>query len=150
MSTLNFPKINSVVISGRLTRDPDLRFTPSNVAVCNMSIAFDKSYQKNGEWINDTSYIDVVSWQKLAERCGEKLHKGSPVIVEAYLQTRQYTDKNNQNRKVVELVANRISFLEKAEEYDQATRNKVDSLTDDQIPTAKQPANNIVDDDVPF
>jgi single-strand DNA-binding protein len=60
MSELRFPKINMIVLSGRLTRDVDLRYIPSGTAVAKLSLAFDRSYQKNGEWQQETSYLDVV------------------------------------------------------------------------------------------
>ena len=138
MKELQFPKVNTVVISGRLTRDVELRYTPSGVAVANLSIAFSRSWKKGEEWIEETSYLDVVAWTKLAERYAEKLHKGSPVLVEGYLQTRSYTDKDNNNRKTTEIVAHKINLLEKT-----ATEQKTDA---DEGCKAPAPTN----DDVPF
>ena len=146
MSELRFPKINSVIISGRLTRDVDLRYIPNGTAVAKLSLAFDRSYQKNGEWQQETSYIDVVVWSKRGEQCAESLHKGSPVLVEGHLRTRSYVDSNNQNRKITEVVANKISFLEKtgfADDQEPESAGKTGFPTEDH-------ADNITDDDVPF
>jgi len=146
MSELRFPKINTIVLSGRLTRDVDLRYIPSGTAVAKLSLAFDRSYQKNGEWQQETSYLDVVVWSKRGEQCAESLHKGSPVVVEGYIRTRSYVDSNNQNRKITEVVANKVSFLEKTGFTSDQNYEPVNK------PSFKkeEPAANITDDDVPF
>lgn len=148
MSELRFPKINTVILSGRLTRDVELRYIPNGTPVAKLSIAFDRSFQKNGEWQQETSYIDVTVWSKRGEQCAEYLRKGSPVLVEGYLRTHSYVDSNNQNRKATEVVAYKVSFLEKSEmgsdQYNPADNNT----------TQKQDNYNseatMTDDDVPF
>ncbi|MCK5347669.1 MAG: single-stranded DNA-binding protein, partial [Candidatus Heimdallarchaeota archaeon] len=110
------------------------------------SLAFDRSYQKNGEWQQETSYIDVIVWSKRGEQCAENLHKGSPVIVEGYLKTRSYTDSNNQNRKIAEVVAGKISFLEKSD-YVASPESTGNDFTRSSQP---EPSSEITDDDVPF
>ncbi len=142
-SELRFPKINTIIISGRLTRDVDLRYLPNGTPVAKLPIAFDRSYQKDGEWQQETSYIDIVVWSKRGEQCAEYLHKGSPVLLEGYLRTRSYVDNNNQNRKITEIVAQKISFLEKSDISKE--KNEEPSNTE-----AKAPAANVTDDDVPF
>ena len=113
---LRLPRINSVIISGRLTRDVELRYTQGGTPVAKVPIAFDRSYKDaSGEWQQEASFIDVTVWSKRGEQCAEYLKKGSPILVEGYLKTRTYTDKDNQNRKIVEIVAQRINFLEKSE-----------------------------------
>lgn len=146
MSELRFPKINTIVLSGRLTRDIDLRYIPNGTAVAKLSIAFDRSYQKNGEWQQETSYIDVTVWSKRAEQCAETLHKGSPVVIEGYLRTHSYTDSNNQNRKATEIVASKVSFLEKS------NFSANPKPADDNFNSSSQPpvTSAITDDDVPF
>ena len=142
-SELRFPKINTIIISGRLTRDVDLRYLPNGTPVAKLPIAFDRSYQKDGEWQQETSYIDIVVWSKRGEQCAEYLHKGSPVLLEGYLRTRSYVDNNNQNRKITEIVAKKISFLEKSDISTE--KNEEPSNTE-----AKAPVANVTDDDVPF
>ena len=143
MSELKFPKINSIILSGRLTRDLELKYIPNGTAVARISIAFDRSYQKNGEWQQETSYIDVTAWGQLAEKCANELHKGSPVIVEGYLKTHQYTDSNNQNRKSTDIVDSRISFLEKSENSQQNNESSINMQQDENT-------SGIDSDDVPF
>lgn len=149
MSELRFPKINTVILSGRLTRDVDLRYLPNGTPVAKLSLAFDRSYQKDGEWQQDTSYIDVTVWSKRGEQCAEYLHKGSPVLVEGYLRTHSYVDSNNQNRKVTEVVAFKVSFLEKSnsgpENYN-APNNNVNNNQE----FNNQADATMTDDDVPF
>jgi len=136
---LRLPRVNNIVLSGRITRDVELRYIPSGTAVAKLSLAFDRSFQKNGEWVNETSYIDVVVWSKRAEQCAEQIHKGSAIMVEGYLQTRSYVDKENNNRKVAEIVANRVHFLEKGQ--------PAPDFGGAPLPTS---APDITDDDVPF
>lgn len=143
MAELKFPHVNIIIISGRLTRDVDLRYTPTGTPVANMSIAFDRNYQKNGEWVQDTSFMDVTVWSNLGERCATELHKGSPILIEGYLQTRTYTDRNNNNRKVAEIVARRVNFLEKSDSY----QNQPKEQKKDQTEELKA---DVTDDDVPF
>ncbi len=142
-SELRFPKINTIVISGRLTRDVDLRYLPNGTPVAKLPIAFDRSYQKDGEWQQETSYIDIVVWSKRGEQCAEYLHKGSPVLLEGYLKTRSYVDNNNQNRKIAEIIAQKISFLEKSD-------FKAEKIEEPSNTETKAPAANATDDDVPF
>ena len=142
-SELRFPKINTIIISGRLTRDVDLRYLPNGTPVAKLPIAFDRSYQKDGEWQQETSYIDIVVWSKRGEQCAEYLHKGSPVLIEGYLKTRSYVDNNNQNRKITEITAQKISFLEKSG----FSTEKIEEPSNTET---KAPAANVTDDDVPF
>ena len=143
MSELRFPNINNVTISGRLTRDVELRYTQSGTPVAKLSIAFNRNFKKNDEWHEETSYLDVTVWSKLAERCGAELHKGSPIIVQGYFKSGTYQDKESNTRKTFELVANYVSFLEKGE-----TLKREDVETGNQ--TVNTTVNEITDDDVPF
>ena len=142
---LRLPRVNSIIISGRLTRDIELRYTPNGTPVAKLSLAFDRSYQKDGEWQQETSYIDIVVWSKRAEQCAEFLHKGSPILVEGYLKTRTYVDKDNQNRKITEIVANKVNFLERA-----GTRPSEFEDTQEKEIVKNDSAKDITDDDVPF
>jgi single-strand DNA-binding protein len=93
--------------------------------------------------------IWMLSWSKRGEQCAESLHKGSPVVVEGYIRTRSYVDSNNQNRKITEIVANKVSFLEKTgfapDQDSQPTSN-----TSNTSYQPKDSGANITDDDVPF
>ena len=146
---LRFPHVNSMIISGRLTRDVELRYLQNGTAVAKLSLAFNRNFQKNGEWQQETGYIDVVVWSKRGEQCAEYLHKGSPVLVEGYLKTHSYVDKNEQTRKVVEIVSTKVSFLEK-ESYDSNSNEEYQPSDNANNKSAKQPVAEVTDDDVPF
>jgi single-strand DNA-binding protein len=105
---------NQIFLVGRLTHDPDVRFTQKGSAMCRFSIAVNRRYKDSatGEWKDDTSFIPVVAWREVAERCKEKLSKGCPVHVEGRLKSREYDDpKTGQKRTVLEVEARRIQFL---------------------------------------
>lgn len=116
MAEIRMPTINRVVISGRLTRDPELRYTPGGKAVCTVALAVNRRYKDaSGQWQDDTTYINVVCWMKVAELVNRYLHKGSPVLVEGRLESRSWETEAGQKRSVVEIRADRIDFLEKAQ-----------------------------------
>ncbi len=114
MSDLRVPDLNNVVIAGRLTRDPELKYVSSGRAVCRISIANTRFYKdKNGERKEDTSFIDATVWDKYAEFVGEKLKKGRPVIVEGRLKSDSWEDKaSGQKRSKIEIAAQRITVLD--------------------------------------
>ena len=101
--------INSIVIMGRLTYEPELRATPSGVSVVRFQVAVDRSYQKAGE-DRKTDFIDCTAWRQTAEFVCKYFHKGSMIAVEGSLQTDNYTDQNGEKRKSVQLVASQVSF----------------------------------------
>ena len=114
MSDLRLPELNHVVIAGRLTRDPELRYLASGTALCRASIANTRHYRKkDGERGEDTSFIDLVIWDKQAEFVGERLKKGRPVLVEGRLKSDRWEDKNTgQARTKVEIQVRRLTPLD--------------------------------------
>ena len=114
-TNLRLPEQNSVTIVGRLTRDPEVRFTAKGQAVCRIDIAVNRRYKdsSSGEWKDDTSFIPVVVWGESANRCGERLKKGQPVHIEGRLQSRAWETKEGQKRNSLEVVARRVQFLSK-------------------------------------
>jgi single-strand DNA-binding protein len=104
--------LNKVFLIGNLTRPPELRYTPSGTPVADLRLAVNNTYvTKGGEKRQDTYFLTVVVWGKQAESCGEYLDKGSPIMVEGRLQTREWETKDGQRRNVVEVVADRVQFL---------------------------------------
>ena len=101
--------VNSVVLMGRLTADPELKTTPSGVSVTSFSIAVDRSYAKQGE-DRATDFINIVAWRQSAEFITRFFRKGSMIAVEGSIQTRNYTDKDGNKRTAFEVVVNRASF----------------------------------------
>ncbi len=111
---LRMPNVNIVTISGRITRDLELRYLNSGTQVVTLPMAFSRNYRdKQGQWQQETSFLDVVAWSTTAERCAQNLKKGDPVLVEGSLRTRSFTAKDGKNVKVTEIQASRVHFLEK-------------------------------------
>jgi single-strand DNA-binding protein len=105
--------MNHIVLIGRLTRDPELRYTPNGVAVANFDLAVDRP-TPNQQGEREADFIRIVTWQKQAEVVANYLKKGRLVAVEGRLQIRNYETQDGQKRKAAEVVANRVQFLEKA------------------------------------
>jgi single-strand DNA-binding protein len=104
--------VNKAILIGNLGEAPDLRYTDGGTAVCNMRLATNESYKNaDGETVQKTEWHDVVAWAQLAEICDEHLEKGSQVYVEGKLQTRQWTDRDGNDRYSTEVKAQEINFL---------------------------------------
>ena len=101
--------LNVVAIMGRLVADPELRTTPAGHSVCSFRIACDRSYVQQGQE-RQADFIDIVAWRQQADFVSKYFQKGSMIVVEGSLQTRQYQDKQGGKRTAVEVVANNISF----------------------------------------
>ena len=102
--------MNKVILIGRLTRDPELRYTSSNVATCTFSLAVDRPFtNQSGE--READFINIVVWRKQAENCKNYLTKGSQVAIEGRIQTRNYDDKDGKKVYVTEVVADNVQFL---------------------------------------
>lgn len=113
--------INSIVIMGRLTYEPELKATTGGISVVRFQVAVDRNYQKAGE-DRKTDFIDCTAWRQTAEFVSKYFHKGSMIAVEGSLQTDNYTDQNGEKRKSVQLVAHQASFCgSKAESGTQTT-----------------------------
>lgn len=105
--------LNKIILIGRLTKDPEVRYTSNNVAVCTFTLAVDRSYT-NQQGEKETDFIPVVTWRNLAETCGKYLGKGRLVAVSGRMQVRSYEANDGQRRYVTEVVADEIQFLERA------------------------------------
>ena len=102
--------LNRVVLIGRLTKDPELRYTPNGVAVCNFTLAVDRSF-KNAQGEREADFIPCVVYRKQAESCAEYLAKGKIAAVDGRLQIRSYTGNDGQRRWVTEVIAEDVHFL---------------------------------------
>ncbi|SDL19675.1 single-stranded DNA-binding protein [Natronincola ferrireducens] len=100
--------MNTVVLIGRLARDPELRFTQSGKAVATFSIAVNRPFSKT----NEADFFNIVVWGKVAESCANYLAKGRLVGIEGRLQSRSYESQKGEKRYVTEIVANQVEFLE--------------------------------------
>jgi single-strand DNA-binding protein len=114
---LRFPKINNVVISGRLAQDVEIKHSASNHTIARVVIAVNRTHKnEQGEFEEEVSFIDCIAFGETAKKCIKDLKKGSPVILEGYLQARAYEDRNGQKRKATEIVLNKAYPLEKTGE----------------------------------
>jgi len=105
--------INVVVITGNLTRDPELRSTPGGTSVCKLRVAVNSRRKdgQTGEWVDKPNYFDVTVWGAQGENCANYLSKGRPVAVEGRLDWREWEDKEGGKRQSVEIIANSVQFL---------------------------------------
>jgi len=105
--------LNKVMLIGNLTRDPNLRFTPNGTAVCSFGIATNRSWTSNddGEKQERVDFHNIVSWSKLAEICGQLLHKGDKVFVEGRIQTRDWKTDDGEDRRITEVVIDNMLLL---------------------------------------
>ena len=104
--------INRVMLAGNLTRDPEMRFTPSGTAVTNLGLAVNREYTtKEGEKKKEVAFIRIVTWGKQAQSCQEHLKKGSSILVEGRLQSRSWETAEKEKRNTLEVTAERVHFL---------------------------------------
>ncbi len=101
---------NLVVLTGRLTADPELKTTPNGITVTTFSIAVSRNYGSGED--RQTDFINIVAWRKTAEFITKYFKKGSMIGIEGSIQTRRYQDKNGNNRTIFEVVANNVQFVE--------------------------------------
>jgi len=103
--------VNNITILGNITRDPELRFTPSGTAVVNFGLAVNRNVQNknSGEWETEADFFNVTAWYKLAENCAESLSKGDRVLVSGRLSQDSWEDKEGQKRSAVKIIANVIA-----------------------------------------
>lgn len=121
--------LNRIVLIGRLTRDPELRYTPTGVAVCNFRIAVNRPFRnQNGEY--DADFFNIVCWRKLAEIVAQNITKGRLVAVDGRLQMRFYETSSGDKRTAYEVVADTVRFLESKnqQEYEDTEDEYDDNL----------------------
>ncbi len=134
--------LNKVMLIGNLGKDPELKYTPSGVAVATFSIATSEQWKdQDGNAQERTEWHNIVAWRKLAEIVGEYLKKGKKVYVEGKLQTRNY-EKDGVKRYVTEIVADQLIMLDGG-----GQRNGGGSSTEESIPASSGAPK---DDDLPF
>lgn len=105
--------LNKVMLIGNLTRDPQVRFTPSGTAVCTFGIATNRSWvpSDGSDRQEETEYHNIVAWSKLAEICGQLLKKGDKVYVDGRIRTREWKSQDGQDRRVTEIVIDNMMLL---------------------------------------
>src|SRR3990167_7086213 len=129
---------NQVTLMGNLTRDPELRSTPSGQSVCNFGLALNRSYKNaEGEWVEATDFVDIVAWASLGERVAQYLTKGRPALVSGRLQSRSW-EQEGQKRSKLEVVAYDVTFLGGAPGGAQPAKNESSDETEETAKGAKK------------
>ena len=144
--------VNKVILVGTLGQDPDTRYTPSNAAVANLSIATNESWKdkQTGEQKEKTEWHRVVMFNRLAEIATEYLRKGSQVYIEGKIQTRKWEDKDGNDRYTTEIVANEMQMLGGRSSGNTGS-SSMNSNSSEEISSPKNTQeNDDFDDDIPF
>lgn len=151
--------LNKVMLIGNLTRDPEMRYTPTGSAVTTFSIATNRSWKTDaGEMRDEVEYHRLVSWNKLAEICSQLLTKGKRVYVEGRIQTRSFTGQDGQERTVTEVVIEDMIVLDGGkreispnEEGNSVSASKVDNKSEKSVDSASDGVvENVNASDIPF
>lgn len=148
--------LNRVFLAGNLTRDPEVRYTPTGTAVSDLGVAINDSYKtKTGELKESTTFVDVVVWGRQAETCGEYLTKGSPVLIEGRLQLEQWQTESGEKRSRLKVHADRVQFLgrpkgQKTEFGDGPTPEKKAGKAPDNPPVEEIKPGGADSEDLPF
>ena len=137
MAELKMPEMNSVVIAGNLTKDPIFRQTTNGTPVVNFTVASNRKFRDSAnQWQEDVCYVGIVAWNKLADSCRDRLKKGSAVLIDGELQSRNWKTDDGHNRSIVEIKARRIKFLNKRGRLsdvssEQVAEEELTTFTDD-------------------
>ena len=134
--------LNRVILIGNLTRDPELRYTPSGLAIAKFGLAVNDRYKQGDEWKERVNFIDIVVWGKQGENCSEYLAKGRSVCVEGRLQYSSWETEEGQKRSKIEVVADSGVFL--------GGKGQDDSGRGDGRDAGVAPPEALQNDDVPF
>ena len=119
MPELRLPRVNRVLLAGRVTRDFAVRYTVNQVPVASFTVAFNRPVKgEDGTWSEVASFVNVLASGRLAEQCGERLKKGSALYLEGRLQSRKFATRGGQNRSVLEIKAEQVQFLDRRDEDD--------------------------------
>ena len=150
--------INRVILTGNLTRDPELRHTSSGTAICKLRIAVNtRRKDGSGQWIDKPNYFDVTVWGAQGENCSNYLSKGRPVALDGRLEWREWDDKEGNKRQAVEVIADSVQFLGSRDGGGNAPAgagNGGDFSSQSDVPADtsdfSSPSGGGSDDDIPF
>jgi single-strand DNA-binding protein len=147
--------INRVVMTGNLTRDPELRNTSGGTAVCSLRIACNtRRKDESGQWTDKPNYFDVTVWGAQGENCAQYLAKGRPVAIDGRLEWREWQDRDGNKRQSVDIIADSVQFLGSREGGENGGRfspqSDVPADTSDLQPAPAAGGSGAADDDIPF
>jgi single-strand DNA-binding protein len=150
MATTN---INRIVLTGNLTRDPELRTTPSGTSVCSLRLACNtRRKDASGEWVDKPNYFDVTIWGRQGENAAQYLAKGRPVAVDGRLEWREWDDQQGNKRQSIDIIADSVQFLGSRDGGENGSRFTPQSdVPADMDDFEKAPAGaGAREDDIPF
>ena len=133
--------LNRVILQGRITKTPELKFTPQSVPVCSFSLAVERNYQKDGN--RETDFLDCVAYRNTAEHISKYFQKGQMMIVSGSLMKRSWKDKDGNTRYVTEVIADSVYFTD-------SKKNDTQSSAQLAAPQGFAPVKSESDDDLPF
>lgn len=136
--------MNVVLLIGRLVKDPELRYTQSNIPVATFTLAVNRVASE------ETDFINIVVWRKQAENCSKYITKGSQVAIEGSIQTRNYEDKNGQKRHITEVRADNVQFLDTKNKVQQEVNEFNNSSIKTETNAIESLDMEIADNDLPF
>ncbi|GIW64553.1 MAG: hypothetical protein KatS3mg092_0486 [Patescibacteria group bacterium] len=141
--------LNRVILIGNLTRDPELKYTPSGTAVCTFGVATNRNWTtSDGQTKEEVQYHRIIAWQKLAELCGKILTKGKKVYLEGRITYRNYTTKDGQQRSVAEIVLDDFIVFNNGARKPMSNNNeeskinqpeKTEKTVEEEIPVEEEP-----------
>jgi single-strand DNA-binding protein len=147
--------INRVIVTGNLTRDPELRSTPSGTSVCKLRVAVNsrRKDSASGEWVDKPNYFDVTVWGAQGENCATYLRKGRPVAVDGRLDWREWEAQDGSKRQSIEIIADSVQFLGSREDAP-GGNNEIQARSDVPADTSdfegEKAGVGSSDDDIPF
>ena len=133
--------MNKVILLGRLTKDPELKTTPTGISVTTFSIAVERNYVNEETGQRDADFINCLCWRKQAENIARYCTKGSQIAVDGRIQTRNYEDRDGNKRFVTEVVADNVTFLSQKKQETQVEKQESVDLNDEI---------ELTDEDLPF
>ncbi len=150
--------INRVIITGNLTRDPELSSLPSGTQVCSLRVACNGRRKNNetGQWEDQPNYFDVTVWGAQGENCSRFLSKGRPVAVDGRLRWREWTNKEGEKRQAVDIIAESVQFLGSREDsgsgngFSSSARTTESDVPIDTDDFQRTPVSAGADEDIPF
>jgi single-strand DNA-binding protein len=141
--------INVVVLTGRLTTDPELKTTTNGTSVCSFSIAVDRRFSRSAEE-RQTDFINIVTWRSSAEFVSKYFKKGQMIAIEGSIQTRRYQDKDGNNRTAFEVVASNVQFADFARKDGDSSAPAAAPVSFSNADAGDFTSIDDVDDDLPF
>lgn len=127
--------LNKVIVAGNLGKDPEVRTMQSGGSLTNLTVAVGRSTKKDGQWVNETEWFNVVVWNEHLQKLNDKLSKGTPVYIEGELRTRKWTDKDGATKYSTEVVLGKFDGVLKIVEQQEVAERDTRTTRDNRKPS---------------